>query len=299
MDYENYTYVPLGAPNILSEHVKHLLPPTGVTTTHKVLEGTLLQLSLRHPGWKFVGTRIQNNVATTFEVYEGGEYLGSVFLDYRGYKSAIGVTNNKIEREVQRGNSLRTSDPKRAIKIVEKFFAPRTIGEIAANTVRLARDVISTSLGQKRRDLTNLLGAGIDRPSIATTLLSYAINNIEQFKPIMVEAGHKEGIIDELPNALDAVGAVVGINNANTAGKGYVIAIRGNDYIAMHPTPQNLAHTVDLPKYRLETSESLRPDVRRNLGMLKLLSVGQCICSVGVRLSDTQFYVMCEEDGDE
>jgi hypothetical protein len=110
-------------------------------------------------------------------------------------------------------------------------------------------------------------------------ITNFVMANWEELAPRMREAGIK--LSDDMPEAYRAWREVEEVEDAYAAEKGYVIILRGNDYVVTMGD-----ETV------VKSSEQLPDIVRRNLGLLKLSVAGETIPNIGIRMNDYTFFVM-------
>jgi hypothetical protein len=78
---------------------------------------------------------------------------------------------------------------------------------------------------------------------------------------------------------------------AQDVGLGYVIFQQGDEYLITGSTNQENIES--------RTTDTLDPDMKLKIGLLKLLEVGAYSPGVGIRVSDTSFYVTMKEGKNE
>jgi hypothetical protein len=242
-------------------------------------------LALKHPNWMFeancrIRTRDEDGVYTSyangFKVTEKRELIGMI-----GYTSSARgnegfmVSNTRIKNGRERGDCITTKDEKKAIRHVDKWFYRETVAELMCNRANLANRKSYVVMGEHRDRAKNSLN------ELDEAIKRFVFANYEAFSKTLNE-----------PKLIDiAAGLATEIENAD--------AVR-----LMHDKLMNydafVVATLDTGNYAIQkgsdisvkSSEELDSDMRRKLGLLKLVSDGTSISEVGIKCSDDTFVVI-------
>jgi hypothetical protein len=113
----------------------------------------IMEVAKAHPGWSVIAryvTARRNHLhekdadengkyvgyARNFNIFYKGEELGEVFTDWSPRKKEVlyCVRNFRVARKRERGDTYKTKDLKKALRAVEKEFAPKSIHEVAMDS---------------------------------------------------------------------------------------------------------------------------------------------------------------------
>jgi hypothetical protein len=242
-------------------------------------------LALKHPNWMFeanYGVKaaredgIRCYYASGFKVTEKRELIGMINYtsSARGNEGFM-VSNTRIKNGRERGDCITTKDEKKAIRLVDKWFYRETVAELMCNRANLANRKSYVVMGE-HRDRVKYSWSELEEPS-----KRFIIDNYEAFSKTLNE-----------PKLIDiAAGLATEIENAD--------AVR-----LIHDKLMNddafVVATLDTGNYAIQkgsdisvkSSEELDSDMRRKLGLLKLVSDGTSISEVGIKCSDDTFVVI-------
>ena len=261
---------------------------TGVSEfIHKVIH----PLALKHPEWKFEGIHISrrgtlkdNNIefeVTGFAVFYNREQLGSILTD-QGYshdKVMYKMRNRRIEKEVARGDSMRTGNPAKALKIVEKYFAPvspmEMFNELDTKASRMLFNAKNRAVGLVRH--------------IDHEFAEYMREFIKPIQHAFIEYLTNKGVnvaeLQEQDAAIAQFNVLQKITQVYDTSGLYKIVVHNSKYLVMHGE-----------KFSVRESDELPLDIRGKLGMLKLVEVSNAIEDVGMRVGEDIFYVIGENN---
>ena len=110
-------------------------------------------------------------------------------------------------------------------------------------------------------------------------------NQYEAFAQWTRDVGVWRAEVDEFPDACRELDEALKINDLINTGKAWLVHIVNSDYIVKQ------GDTVAIWE-----SDKLPNTVRRNLGMLKLVKDRELISNVGIRVDESTYYVLGENN---
>lgn len=218
-------------------------------------------------------------VVTEFYVYSGDERIGAIGIQTYGSRRVY-LANDRISSALDRRNSMQTGDVKKAIKLFKKYFFAKNEMERIKDHVGEAKRKLENFASDKGYRVRNLYSEMRDGALayIANTLpdfqkfidgKQFSIRNevINSISTVLDEASEAEGMLDRFDN-----------NN--------MLLVLTEEHADKYIVTNKEATEVDI-KFR----DDLHTDIIRDVGMLKLVEVGQAIFGVGLRVGEKAFIV--------
>jgi hypothetical protein len=249
--------------------------------TNTALYMTLWPIVRKHTTWKFVAANFYSSmrsanvyVASQFNIYCSGEYLGTVELEYHGRGYKIAVRNDRIADERERGSSYRTEDVEKATTKIRRKFYPKGSAERvdeaverAASKVREHASSIGNETYQKRRTfLSNAEAFVLAHSAEYTTMF-----NLHKEAEALAKAQEEKDVVDVVHKAfLNGAGAIVLVD-----GLLYIVKVGKADAVT-------------------RSDSELSEDMRAKLGMLKLVEDGEIVSGVGLKVDEKTFFLVGE-----
>ena len=244
------------------------------------LEPLIHQLALAHPQWVFTGRNYKSpypnptslHCAQSFQISEKREPLGSIELGVHGGRNSFFICNERIKTSRKRGDTNKTSDIKKAIKIISKFVGLPSTGEMLGRAIRETTIAVNNVHSRKEQ------GYAVLYSRLRNNATGFLIQQWEEFsKTIPAESmvfpdKYKEYCIAEKVKA------------AYEGNKAYLVWINGIDYAIKH----------GMDGLTFSSSENLPDFMRRGIGMLKLVEDSQIIDGVGLRVDARTFLILPE-----
>ena len=245
-------------------------------------------LALKYPQWKFVecdarrqwGTdRSTWYAADGFTIMDKREELGTIRIDHWCRTGTrYWVDNFRIDAQKSRGSGFKTKHMDKAMKHVVKYFGVRDTTELLEaaeqKALRAKQDAVSGLQG-RRRSMEHRLDDQLYR---------YVLENqYEAFAQWTKDVGVWRAEVDQFPDACRELDEALKINDLINTGKAWLVHIVNSDYIVKQ------GDTVAIWE-----SDKLPNTVRRNLGMLKLVKDRELISNVGIRVDESTYYVLGE-----
>jgi hypothetical protein len=254
------------------------LPVGGQEGIAPFLEPLIHHLALAHPQWIFTCRNYSRHNsmnlyhARTIDISEKREPLGSIELGVHGGRNSFFIHNERIKTSRKRGDTNKTRDIKKAIKIISKFVGLPTTGEMLGRAIRETTAAINSVQGRKEHDYAGLY---YKLRNNATELLVAHWGEISKTIPaglMAFPAKYKEYCVANE------------VKVAYEDNKAYLIWINGIDYAIKH----------GMDGVTFSSSENLPDFLRRGIGMLKLVEDSQIIDGVGLRVDARTFLILPE-----
>jgi len=243
------------------------------------------------PAWEFMVTQVHTEgmnekrkvYPTWVAVSEKGVDRGRIQIrhPWRSYGEDLMFENPRIHNAMQRVGHKITTKPKVAVQIVKQYFTDPPITETIAMVSKEVRSHANRqrSTFKSSRDLEYMRLLELVRPYIDEHLVEIAkqmpeVNanfNVPEYLEYVEDTKISESVAD------------VPANSALT------VMIRDDKYVL---------HRSNMPIFAL-TSEYLPEQVRRAIGLLKLVDDGQFVRDMGYRHKADQFLVVYAGSFDE
>jgi hypothetical protein len=248
-------------------------------------------LAVKHPEWKFVGTDYRTtmlegtstiaHVYRRFEVRAGKELLGHLWQDYSygRRKDMYVIKNHRTEEALIRANAIKTSDARKAVKLVEKMFYTLTTKELMEQKLKevykAAEDLTSNKMRQ----------AGYAEREVRGHIMGYVRAHLDA---VMLNIPDSAGRarLQEYFTFSDEAKILHNVIDVLQSYKGHKIIQRGSVYYAAVRDGDGVKEL---------TNEDLTEPMKHKLGILKLVEDGQAVEGVGFRHSDDTFILFGDE----
>lgn len=286
IDLLKYKLVTLDYPNILAEwELRYGEDPT--ISIEPKLKELVVALALKYPNWQLVANRFWRNFDNTgteqaraFTIYEGSEALGEIKTDYgnRGDERVFVIGNERIANARERGHAVKTKDLAKAMKIVAKMFFTKNLSEHIAEADNDVRNLVNRVSSDRYRIFQRQFEHLVEH------LKEYSVQHFDVLRDIAIRAGANASYFDNYIESFNEAVATEEIEKCYAKNKGWVVLIRGNDYAVMSSNTRD--------QVTMYTTDTLPPHIKRGVGMLKLLDDNTFISGIGVRKSESTFFVM-------
>lgn len=283
MNLLKYDYEPMDLPNIYMAYRKD--SDRRPAKLQPKLKELALAVAKKYPNWKLVTTNYftydDYYLVTRLDVFDGDEVLGRLAETYYSSERVYEITNPRIAATRTRGNSTKTKDIKKALKVISKSFGSKTIWERLDDTTESLHDQIRRAYYYEER---KFLGHTQD---MFRRVYDHAIENWHEYKDVFLNAGVSEDMWDKACELRDARIQSMEVEKCATGYRGAVVLIHGGVYfVCKSDTSQNM---------RKFTSDDLPEQLRAAIGLLKLVESNKILANVGLKRSDTEFFVMVED----
>lgn len=247
---------------------------------HPFLKPLTEQLALQHPTWVFEGKRyshrhinnISYRVATSIKITEKREEIGSYEVGAYNKKDCYSITNKRISAARERGDSTKTTDIKKAIKVINKFVSRQTILEKVSEAQKAAESAVGDVRAVKSRMHSSLYSA------LMPTVTKLLVDQWDTLSPSM----NLTADTMRFPEAVRESLVAEHIQTAYNTGNGHLVLIDGLDY-ALKKGDEEVV---------LLRSDQLPDEVKGKIGILKLVEVSQIVENVGIRARENVFFVL-------
>ena len=290
MEDLKYDYIELTLPNIVGRWEKN--KERFEIRVEKAIKPFVEALAKKYPQWRFVSTSFWHQrpdngdayaEAHRFYVYDGREALGQISTDYgRSREKVYAINNERISTSRQRGDTTKTKDLNKAVKIVGKMFGAKTINERLAE----ANNDAANEIYRVFQDRASTFQRTYDH--IAKHLMPYIMANYESLAPIAVQGGANAETVGKLVSAHEEFKITKEIHECQQNNTGAVVLIHGSDYAVMgkDDTGEHKTH--------IFSTDTLPPHIKRSVGMLKLVEPKYFIKGAGMKIHDQAFFIVKE-----
>jgi hypothetical protein len=255
-----------------------------VPHTQAQIYDTLDMLVSSKPNWRFVATDFVRpdsvtRVYTDFNIYEDDEFLGKVTITHKGRSYKIKVSNDRINAARERGTGYYTEDPVKAQLRIRKTFFKANNDERIEKAAEIAESLLKKENQGKAWEYRHAKDALLDKAG------DFAAKNMEAYLQAYPNLLPKKSRYDD---ARANYGVVKKIKEAFDNGKSVVVAFDGTHYIVKSEEG-----------VKTLSDETLPYEVRRKVGLLKLVQDGQMISDVGCRVDGATFVLLPEDEKEQ
>lgn len=262
-----------------------------------ILGEVIYQTALDHPTWHIVPIKFKSymgnlgtfNYPLAFNVYSDNiskKLLGEIGFEYGHITDErVAMTNNRIRKQMERSDSLRTSKLKVAKSHIKKWFvAPSIVERFDEAKEKLNRDMraihneFMSRHSHQYMELTKKIHAYV-MDNLADIVDAYN----KAYTPITLQATDVSKILNDYQDAVISNG----ITNASNTKK-LTVVLMDDKYVLQRG---------DQP-IMVKSSDELPAEVRTGMGMLKLVEPRQFIKDVGYRLNADTFMLLYDGDLD-
>lgn len=258
------------------------------------------ELATKNPLWRFKSVEAQTQelfdgvkrcIVAGFEVSVNGEKLGTIKRDHKYVNGSrnpiIAITNKRIYDAMSRSSYITTSDEKKALALVKKWFYPESTVEKIAQANDAARQIVYDVLREKKREqsqhdihIREALKDFISTPEGSAAFTEYVtrVNDAD-----VILAMQENGRLMEESATIEDIRSRLEDGDGETA---LVIVDQGKYLVKI------------LEDVQLYDDTTLPFDMRGKLGMLKLVQPRQFVSSIGCRVNNEVFVIVINKEGE-
>jgi len=296
MDRTKFDYLDSGIHQNILVQAK-LGEKLGILSVPPILERVALRLVKRNPKWKLVidGWPVYTDgkrLVKKFWVYQGSEKLGWVAISHNYTTNNPSITFDSpalsMNRERKQYNETGSEDT--AVRVIEKNFFAKPLEQVLLEQIGVAKGVIEEFTGNKQRVLRGL------REDINPSILRYVWDNIDTLRgELVANYGATDRLIDDTLAAQEALENIIPISGATDRLKAtrseqgwvaHMVLIREGAYYTYEFGDQVTGNIVSY------TTDTLPPNIKGKLGMLKLVEAKNLITGVGARINENTYVVL-------
>lgn len=271
-------YVPVDLPNIQVEVPLDAPDQTqsegGRWVINPFMRPLVTALAMRHPEWRLVSHQRGGEIKT-FHIYRGSECLGNISSGYRGYSQCYDIRSHRTEKALRRKSDVQTKDPKKAIKLAERYFVPRSLAERVEELAKPLRQ------GVYRHHQHTVRVYSAAYRSMAEFIEQEVVSNWEEVYKKLQKRGLPAGEpYDTFPEAAKEKEAAEAFYNLLEAKQGVAVFVVDGKYAIKESADEGIAIHDELPaKYK------------RAIGMLKLVEDNSLVPGTGFRHHENAYYI--------
>lgn len=294
LDLVENEYLELGLPNIKIELKRdwRMKRPKYYENLEvriaKQIKPLVMEAAVKFPNWEFIGKHVfpYNNdehpyfETGRFNVYENREIIGTLSSSYNSKHEVVyRLSNDRIEKQRERGSDAITKNLGKAIKIMGKTFGVKKLEERLEEAKNRGEHMLRNILYEK----SSRMDRSFD--TLKQSFIPYAIANWENSKLDFMRSGADPVVLEKFPEEYEEYRITKEISKCfDQKLNGAVVIIHGNDY-AVNEKETTIYGTDNLPAW-----------VKRGVGMLKLVEKNHIIGNVGFKIGDQEFFVVKGEN---
>jgi len=266
---------------------KSLHGPNGEVPTLSIptqLSELMWTIASTYPTWEVRIVAASSLSVRKVKVFQGGECLGELGIDYFGSVKTVYVVNQRIAASRERNNGRHFSENnKRLMSSVKKYFFRKTLSETVDGALEATGRALNSTVWELSSKVSKIT-SNLSEPAISYVLGA----GRELFAQHLAAIGMPQHIakLDELTEAELMAKASVNIKDLYDKKRMALVILDNDKYIVKYAVNTEVHNHTSFP-------ESLR----RSLGMLKLVDNGQIISNSGMRVDDNVFILVQDEAG--
>ena len=257
----------------------------------KILAELARSIAIKNPLWLLTaaqahgrGTNMSGagirNIHAINVLHDGIE-LGVIRSDYSRGKGGVSMTNLRIRQDMERSSSIFTSDMKKALTIVRKYFVkPSTTEKLDKTTARAEQLYYGAS--NQAQGIRNRIDS-----DLLIHVKDFALNEASTQFALYLKNMNYMTALSDLEKRGPAVAEMLKAEEAFNAFKGgrmATIVISGRDYIVKTLDNVQVYDDTTLPEH-----------LKGKLGMLKLVESEQVVTGIGCRVSVDAYIVTLDD----
>lgn len=284
----------LALPNVrIEQSLKDARPPDKYTYSlmgHTEFQEILTHVVAQNPQWDFefvAGRRTTIEDAdnpgknffrlTKVKVWLGKEHLGDVGIEYHGSAEKVYVLNHRVAaNRVRNQGKAFTTDPKRAISLINKNFCRRTPAELMQGAIAMAHTKLGSLSSARYYQTKEAVG------EVSKWATKLVLENFDLLQPLLsqssVGASLHEAMV-KFEHMTNREQEAYMLREKADKGQATTVVVLHDSYVV---------HSIDT--LSTFTHETLPEVLRGPLGMLKLVEEGT-ILPAGVRIDDAVFLI--------
>jgi hypothetical protein len=283
-DYDKFTYVPHPqARNILVG-----VPPAGEEAlidieVPLVFDPFLFRVASKYPEYEFIHhTILHCNTVRLDEVcvFHNRKMLGEIARGNRGATPCIALTHSRIT--VRSGHTQKTGDLSKALALFDQYFTPETYAEQLRGEILRAHGELNTRVFR-----TSVALKG-DYDAVAAGIKAFILHNPEEVAPILEKSGVVGEVVAAMYKAHEENRNVDFLNTALNEHRAVVVHGGENGYLV---GAMDSLKDLSLGLWPCAPAP-LPEELKRGVGMLKLVEPGQMLSGIGFRVTDNTFVVV-------
>lgn len=277
---------PLALPNVTVAQSLHAPDGSRPSLTIRTqLSELMWSVASANPMWELRIVNARSNSVQKVRIFQEGETLGEIGVDYFGTRGnfAVYVVNDRIAATRQRNNGRQYSeDNKRLLSAIKKNFSRKTVTE----KVEEAKNHAARALNSTVWDLSNQTmraTSTVSEPAVAYVLGA----GREMFVQHLIATGQSQHVnkLDALQEADSMAKTSIAIKDLYDKNKLALVILDNDKYIVKYAV-----------NTEMHTNDSFPASLRRSLGMLKLVEKGQIVSNSGMRVDESIFILVQDNE---
>lgn len=259
---------------------------------HNIISPLVRELSLRHPDWRIESSAEETGwagrtphqfstdfILSAFRITHDGEEVGRI--DVEGYSERtykMYIVNPRIRAGRVRGGGASTKDLKKAVKMIEANFSPKTLDEVIHESVTLTGNAIDQTAAKRRYAVDDVMRRAMPG------LRKYLRDNPDAIIPTLIDEGVNPSVVDNYAETYDTFRAAHFQSECVQRDNGHIVIMRKGEYVV------TTAKGTLVGAYNDNT---LPAALKPKLGILKILEdTNEPVEGVGQRIGHNVFYLL-------
>lgn len=253
---------------------------------HPFMVPLIEALQLKRPHWEFeatgmgnrgVGEYSQNVLHSTFDVYDNGERLGTIYREYRGDSNVYAAKSHRISGKRQIGTSKMSKHLKVIVSEVLREMYPRTVTEIADEKYKTSFEAMRQASYKDKRIFTQT----VDKLNGA--MLAY------------LSTGDKWREFEAVEDTPEIMKAKASLKSQAESAR-IATDIAASSHVVLIERPRDIIVKGSNGLSHASSLELLPDDVKTKLALLKMSETGTLIPEVGIRTGADTFYILLKQE---
>lgn len=254
---------------------------------HPFMVPLIEAIQLKRPHWEFEATGMgnrgvgglgeysQNVLHSTFDIYDNGEKLGTIYKEYRGSSSVYAAKSHRISNKRQIGTSKMSKHLKTIVSEVLREMYPRTVTEIADEKYKTSYQAMKEATYKDKRVFMRTVEV------VNGAMLAY------------LTTGDRWAEFEAVEDTPDIMKAKASLKSQAESAR-IATDIAKSDHVVLIERPRDIVVKGSNGLSHASSLELLPDGVKTKLALLKMGDTGTIIPEVGIRTGDDTFYILTE-----
>ena len=253
---------------------------------HPFMVPLIEAIQVKRPHWEFeatgmgnrgIGEHITNVLHSTFDIYDNGERLGTIYREYRGDSNVYAAKSHRISNKRQIGTSKMSKHLKVIVSEVLREMYPRTVTEIADEKYKTSHEAMRQATYKDKR---------------------LHLHTVDTMRDAMLAYLTTGGRWDEFEAVEDKPDVMKAKTTYRTVADNARVAedLSRSHHVVLIERPRDIIVKGSNGLSNACSLESLSDDTKTKLALLKMGETGTIIPEVGIRTGADTFYILLKQE---
>ena len=256
------------------------------------LNEVVWELATRNPTWNFYvvageSVALGRFRAKQFDVRVDDQVVGTLYHMFYRREPHIGIGNERIGKELDHGNIMRTKDVRKALQLARKYFGKLTVAEQFETAEKNTKNILNNIVFQHERTVRDL-----SEPINRAAREYVHGEGLSMFREYLANSSSRSDgavllrTLDKLFEARETNKVVTDLVERYKQLQTCTVVLNGGTYIVKHPSEGIVSfNDTELPDY-----------VRNKIGLLKLIKAGELVGGMGFRVNEDTFVIVIDKE---